>query len=445
VSAGGSPSAAPGSVGWVVLPAFLVGVACGAALIVRDCALTCNVGYRLVPLAYLAIAGLALPVVGLQLSSRPRVSWLGWQARCALLGAAVLVVFRAWTWRVVLDNPYALPGKDPAAAIQTAYLAYYVAIDPVLVLMVGNLVGLVRRVSGERARDRLPVMAASILGGGAAGSAVAGLSIPALMEAGVRYELARDHLLLLAAACLVGYAGLARVVAGRFPHDSTPGADASASGAEQPAAGLGIAAALGWVREDRRLWRTGVLLACTGLCCVSLDYLFYWLVADGVDASQGRTVWFAGFYLAVNGASLVLLLAGTGRLLRWPGLTFGLLALPVVLLVGSGVLLVALSLYAVVGVRLARDGVLRTLYEPATEHLMLDAPPERCALIRALLGGTGFSLGMGLAALCMLGLSFGLGVGQPAFVVYLLATAALWAGAVVWQARARAAVELPAA
>jgi len=45
-----------------VLPAFMIGLAFGLGKIVRDCSLTCNVGYELSPLAIIAAGIVALPI-----------------------------------------------------------------------------------------------------------------------------------------------------------------------------------------------------------------------------------------------------------------------------------------------------------------------------------------------------------------------------------------------
>ena len=47
--------------GLSLLPAFLLGATFGLGKIVRDCSLTCNVGYQWAPLAILAVSLGALP------------------------------------------------------------------------------------------------------------------------------------------------------------------------------------------------------------------------------------------------------------------------------------------------------------------------------------------------------------------------------------------------
>lgn len=82
-------------------PAVVLGVAVGAGLIVRDCSLTCNVGFQNAPFAFLAVALLAFPFVALQLRWLLRTDFAGWQVKCALLAAVCFVGFRAWTYDVI--------------------------------------------------------------------------------------------------------------------------------------------------------------------------------------------------------------------------------------------------------------------------------------------------------------------------------------------------------
>ncbi len=408
----------------VALPALALGLGVGAGLIVRDCSLTCNVGYRLAPLASLAIALVAVPFVALQ------VRLLGarfeqFQVKSSLIAAAVLVIFRLWTWSAVMNNPYAAPGGTPVREIQAAYLSYFVVVDPLSVLLFTNLVRLAKRVGGGDCADLIGVMAGATLAGGMAGSALAGAFVPWLVAEGLRYEIARDHLLLVTAACVVLYALVARIVARRV-----------SAAEEPPAATAGLLAVAGSILRDAHLRWTGAILFFTGLAAIVLDYVFYAAITEGVSASNGRTVWFATFYFWLNAASLVLLVFGTGRLMKRLGLAFALLALPVVVGLGAGALLVHGTLLAFCCMRVARDGVTSTLYAPATEVAMMSVAPERYALVRTVLGGLAFSFGLGAGAVWLLVATFGLGLSRGALLASLAAVAVLWTLATLAQRRA---------
>lgn len=411
---------------WVAAPAFLLGLGAGAAMVVRDCALSCNVGFRMVPLAWLAIAALAVPFVALQVGLLRRVRFATWQVASPLVIAACLAGFHAWTTRAVDANPYGGPDGRPAAAVQAAYLAYYVWIDPALVLLFTNLVRLGARVFDGAVERGLAVLAPSALAGGMAGSALARALVPALVDAGVRYEHARDGLLLVFALCLCAIAGVARAVAARFP--DPPAA---------PAPATGVLADARAVLADPAVALAGGVLVLTGAAAVLVDYLFFWTVAEQVDRSQGRTAWFATFYLVLNGVTLALQLFGTSRLVAKLGLTAALLTLPLAAAAGGGWLAVAPSLAAVCALRIARDALTRSLFEPATERLMVLVGGARYEAVRTVLGGLGFSLGMGLGGAVALALR---DASRAAVAGALVAIAAAWVALVVTAARRAAPV-----
>lgn len=409
---------------WVLAPALVLGVAFGAGFIVRDCSLTCNVGFRAVPWAFLAIAALSLPMVALQVRLLAGVDFRAWQTGCAVFAALAMIGFRQWTGEAVRSNPYA-SSSDPVFAVQFAYLSYYVVVDPLCVLLATNLVCLGRRVYGASEAERaIAVVAAGVLGGGMLGSLLAGFVVPYLMESHfLAYETARDHLLWVVALCCFGYAVLATQVAQRFPREDPP------QEAEEASPRARLWPVLGRLAREPSLRLTFLTLSLTGVAFVQFDYLFYWVISEQVDASQGRTGWFAMFYLVLNGASLGLLLFGTGRLLRLLGLALTLAALPFLLVAGVGWLWAAMSVLAICGVRIARDGFTRTLYEPAIESLICRLDPERYALIRTVLGGLGFSSGLGVGALVLLGVNASEGPPQTV-LVSVLVTLALWGGVV---------------
>jgi AAA family ATP:ADP antiporter len=411
---------------WVAGAGGLFGAAVGAGMIVRDCALTCNVGFRLVPFAWIAIALLALPVVALQVALLPRVSFARWQVACPLLVAACLVGFKAWTGLAVDAHPYVATGQH-APAVQVAYLTYYVWADPALVLLATNLVRLAARIYGGTATERaLGVLAPATLAGGMGGSALARAGVPALVDAGVQYEHARDGLLLVMALTLCALAALARAATARFPEQ--PGS--------MPPTG-GVLADAREVLGDPTQLLTGAVLVLTGAASVIVDYLFFWSVTDEVDGAAGRTGWFATFYLVLNGVTLALLLFGTQRLIARLGLTLSLIALPVCLALGGAWTLAAPSLLAVCALRITRDGLVKSLFEPATERLILQVSGPRYAAARTILGGLGFSLGMGLGGCMTAALDAGLGASRASITLALLAVLLTWTGA-AWLAGGRA-------
>ena len=66
----------------------------GLGSVVRDCALTCHVGYRHAPIAFLIVAALSFPFVALQIRMQKRWGQETWRVRSTLLIAMSLLLFR---------------------------------------------------------------------------------------------------------------------------------------------------------------------------------------------------------------------------------------------------------------------------------------------------------------------------------------------------------------
>lgn len=387
-----APVSSPSSSLWIAGPSALFGVAVGAGFVVRDCALSCNVGYTAVPWAWIAIALAALPCVALQVHAGRRLGFDRWLVAAPLLVAAGLVLTKVWTGLAVDAYPYAAPGGPPVWEIQAPYLAYAVWIDPALVCVATNLVVLTHRIRGPQG---LTLLGPSILGGAIAGSGLAGLVPPALVQAGVRYEHARDALLVVMALLLCLQAAVLRRAVVRFP--ATPGPEAAPPR---------LLAELGRILSARRTALALLVLVGTGLAAVLVEYLFLGAVSREVaaGADSGRTAWFATFYLVLNVVTLALLLFGTPRLIARLGLTLALVLLPLLALLGGAWLAAAPAFLAVCALRLGRDGLTKSLFEPATERLVAAVAGERYDAVRTVIGGLGFSLGMGLGGALLLAL-----------------------------------------
>ena len=118
-----------------VLPAFLIGMAFGLGKIVRDCSLTCNVGYELSPLAIIAAGIIAIPISAMTVRLAIRLGYPRWQVWN--LAAIAISFFVFWfavfvelkqTGESVLqtDNPRPESARD--AGTDTLY-HYIVGID----------------------------------------------------------------------------------------------------------------------------------------------------------------------------------------------------------------------------------------------------------------------------------------------------------------------------
>ena len=92
------------------------------------------------------------------------------------------------------------------------------------------------------------------------------------------------------------------------------------------------------------------------------------------DDSAGRTRFFANIDLAVNALTLVTQLFVTGRVLKWAGVGFGLAFLPLVSVVGFGVLAVSPMLAVLVALQVIRRAGNYAIQRPAREVLYTVLP-----------------------------------------------------------------------
>jgi hypothetical protein len=357
-------------------PAGLLATSLGLGKVVRDCSLTCNVGFELAPVAILAIALLAVPLSELRARAERRWSYKAWQIGSALLAALSLLAFRALMLFLLREQEAAFEtGADPTPwidALRWAYVGFYVWVGGLLALLGANAFGHVFRLhpEGEQERAALYVTAA-IVAGGVLGSLIAGGSATIMFDAfGWRFELVRDNLLVGMAAILLLQIPVVVVIdrlAGPRPSIAASPAPQGGGGSEPH----GIRHALGLVRTDPTLARLSMLLFVGGAADTFLKYLFYWLVSEGTTPSPqtGRTLYFATFYLWLNTASLLMLLVGTGRLLRRFGLAFALLSAPLAVVFGAASLAVTAALALMYALRVVESAVRNTLYEPGSSAL----------------------------------------------------------------------------
>jgi len=82
----------------LLLPGFLVGVTFGLGKVVRDCSLTCNVGFRFAPLGILAVALTVVPVSALRARLETRLGFRRWQSLSAIVVAGSFAALWAVTW-----------------------------------------------------------------------------------------------------------------------------------------------------------------------------------------------------------------------------------------------------------------------------------------------------------------------------------------------------------
>src|SRR4051812_3896734 len=130
----------------IATAAFVLGLVQGLGSVIRDCALTCHVGYRYAPIAFLIVAALSLPFVALQLKMQQRWGEEPYRVRSTLLVAVSLLAFRLM---LVLLRGEAGPAGVSAVV---SYVGFFVWVDVAFMLIGAQLFALIQ--SDEQETDR---------------------------------------------------------------------------------------------------------------------------------------------------------------------------------------------------------------------------------------------------------------------------------------------------
>ncbi|MFC2156694.1 hypothetical protein ACFLT9_02530, partial [Acidobacteriota bacterium] len=185
-----------------LLPPFLIGIAFGFGKIVRDCSLTCNVGYQFFPLVILVIGILSFPLSAISVRFASRLGYRRWQILSLVSISSVLFLLWAATYFSVTNfGPTASLsfGMDFwGAAVKISYILFYIWIGVVGTVIAPNIKGTIYKVFSDQSRAKgLALTAAVIISGGLIGSFIAGrLAFYLMTTHNIRYELARDSLML---------------------------------------------------------------------------------------------------------------------------------------------------------------------------------------------------------------------------------------------------------
>ncbi|MEE8604855.1 MAG: hypothetical protein V3S65_05735 [Candidatus Aminicenantaceae bacterium] len=183
------------------LPALLIGLAFGLGKIVRDCSLTCNVGYQLAPLAVIAIALLSIPVSVLAVRFSSRLGYKRWQMWSLGLIALGFFVFWAAAYSIIGKYPVSadtLVDNGGKLSVKLIYLGFFVWLGAIGTIIAPNIKSTVYRVFKHSGRTKaLAITNAAVICGGLMGGVLANLVVPmAMRNLGLRFEMARDLLIL---------------------------------------------------------------------------------------------------------------------------------------------------------------------------------------------------------------------------------------------------------
>jgi len=411
--------------------ALVLGLVQGLGGIVRDCALTCNVGYRQAPIAFLIVAGLSLPLVALQLRMQRSLGQELWRVYSTLFIAITLLTFR-----LVLGVLRPDSGATGLLSKLT-YLGFFVWVDLAFMILGAQLFSLLQ--GDESSTDRgLTVFATAMYGGGLVGGIVASSINTWLVEhLHLPFDVARDHLMIAMAAVL-----LLLIPVGRSSAAAPAAPAAPAAGPE----GSSLALTLRILTGDPHARLVSMAFAFAAASAICLESLFYWILSEQSTGGGGFVRLLATLAIWMNGVGLVLAAGGASRIIRHLGLGVVVLAVPACLLIGSGYLLLATALFVMLAMRVLKDSLSGGLYEPASERL----------LVR--LHGAGYGkhrpafdvasrLGTGLGTLLVLMLTLLLHVPLRVLIAVVVLLHLAWLAALVplarW-ARRPAAATLPA-
>jgi hypothetical protein len=411
--------------------ALVLGLVQGLGGIVRDCALTCNVGYRQAPIAFLIVAGLSLPLVALQLRMQRSLGQELWRVYSTLFIAITLLTFR-----LVLGVLRPDSGATGLLSKLT-YLGFFVWVDLAFMILGAQLFSLLQ--GDESSTDRgLTVFATAMYGGGLVGGIVASSINTWLVEhLHLPFDVARDHLMIAMAAVL-----LLLIPVGRSSAAAPAPPAAPAAGPE----GSSLALTLRILTGDPHARLVSMAFAFAAASAICLESLFYWILSEQSTGGGGFVRLLATLAIWMNGVGLVLAAGGASRIIRHLGLGVVVLAVPACLLIGSGYLLLATALFVMLAMRVLKDSLSGGLYEPASERLLVRLHGAGYGKHRPVFD-VASRLGTGLGALLVLMLTLLLHVPLRVLIAVVVVLHLAWLAALVplarW-ARRPAAATLPA-
>lgn len=355
---------------WVAVALLLMTMAFGFARTGRDALYFQGRGVRDLPKAYMALAVLALPTALLALAAMRR-----WGARPSRLVAtsgmsAALAI-------------YALVARPGGGAAMTGFfllvpMAFGVLFSLAWLLGSDLLDGAPR----TRLASSYGVLGAASIAGGVAAGAISRLLAP---------HVEPQRLIAAGAIALAASAVVLALAHRRFPL----GAGTGAGGAVPDARLVHDLAALARTRYAALL--TGIGMT-GGLVGVLVEFQFYLSAATSGASGRQNASFFAGFYLVLNLAALLMQVYAMPRIQRALGVPGSLLVLPTALLGGSAALLANASLLARTVLRVTEGGLKSSLHRSTWEQAFVPFARGQRAAAKLLVDGAGARLAEGAAA-----------------------------------------------
>jgi AAA family ATP:ADP antiporter len=163
------------------------------------------------------------------------------------------------------------------------------------------------------------------------------------------------------------------------------------------------------------------------------------LVGGVLKTSNARTEFFGNLEIWVNSFTLLIQIFLTGRLLKWFGVAFTLVALPLVSMVGFAAMGVAASLALLAVFQVARRAAAYALMRPSREILFTVLKREDKYKVKSVTDTLGYRTGDQLGIWSYHGLQ-GLGLDLNTISWIAVPITAAWCGLSIWLARKQAAL-----
>lgn len=412
----------------IAAAALVLGLVQGLGGIVRDCALTCNVGYRQAPIAFLVVAALSLPLVALQLRMQRTLGPELWRVYSTLFIVITLLAFRFLLGVLRTDSGSA------TILSKATYLGFFIWVDLAFMILASQLFSLIQ--GDESATDRgLTVFATAMYAGGFVGGLLAS-SINSWLVDGLHlpFDVARDHLMIAMAVVLLLLVPVGRV-GGPAAASPAPEVKPLASPQESPNNEPGtLALAMRILAGNPHSRLVSLAFAFAAASAICLETLFYWILSEQGTGGNGFVRLLSTLAIWMNGVGLLLAAGGASQIIRRMGIGAVVLAVPACLVLGSGYLLVATALLVMLGMRVLKDSLSGGLYEPASERLLVRIHGADYGKQRPVFD-VASRVGTGLGALLVILLTLLLHVPQRVLIAVVVLLHLCWLAALVPLAR----------
>ncbi len=163
------------------------------------------------------------------------------------------------------------------------------------------------------------------------------------------------------------------------------------------------------------------------------------LAREALKSSEERTVFLANLEIWVNSITVLVQIFFTGRLLKWFGVGFTLVAMPFLSMLGFAAMGVAPSLALLAVFQVVRRAAAYALLRPSREILFTVLPREDKYKVKSVTDTLGYRMGDQIGAWSYGGLhALGLGLSSISFVAVPIVVG--WCGLSIWLGKKQAAL-----